>query len=80
MSEAGDREAIVRFSTLRAMVFLVLLATGIAALYVMKWFKVRYPDKVDISSFALLFKNMPTNNLEDLVTQLRNEFGDFETK
>jgi hypothetical protein len=46
MSDAGDREAIVRFSTLRSMVFIILLVTGIAALYIMRWFKVRYPDKI----------------------------------
>jgi hypothetical protein len=46
MADAGDHDVIIRFTTLRSMVFLVLLATGIAALYVLKWFKVRYPDKV----------------------------------
>lgn len=71
MYDAGDHEVIVRFSTLRSMVFLVLLATGIAALYIMRWFNIRYPHKTEISSFALLFKNLPTNNLEDLTAKLR---------
>lgn len=72
MIEAGDKDVAVRFTTLRAMVFLVLLATGIAALYIIRWFNVRYPDKIDISSFSLLFKNLPTPNLEDLISQLRS--------
>jgi hypothetical protein len=70
--EAGDYDVAVRFTTLRSMVFLVLLATGIAALYIIRWFKVRYPDRVEISSFALLFKNLPTPNLEDLISRLRS--------
>jgi hypothetical protein len=80
MTQIGDHDTVVRFNTLRTIVFLVLLATGIAALYVMRWFKVRYPDRVDISNFTLLFKNLPTPNLEDLISRLRSEFGEFEIK
>lgn len=80
MTDAGDHDVVVRFSTLRSMVFVVLLATGIAALYVMRWFNIRYPEKIDVSNFALLFKNLPTPNLEDLINRLRSEFGYFEIK
>lgn len=77
---AEDHETIVRFSTLRGVVFLVLLATGVVALLILKWFNVRYPKKVNISNFALLFKNLPSDNLEDLISSLRSEFGHFEIK
>lgn len=60
---AGDHDVIVRFSTLRGVVFLVLLATGVIALLILKWFNVRYPKKINISNFTLLFKNLPTDNL-----------------
>jgi hypothetical protein len=71
ITDAGDHDTFVRFNTLRSMTFLVLLATGIAALYLMKWFKIRYPQKADISGFALLFKNLNSPNLEDLINKLR---------
>lgn len=77
---AGDHDVIVRFSTLRGVVFLVLLATGVIALLILKWFNVRYPKKINISNFTLLFKNLPTDNLEDLISRLRSEFGHFEIK
>lgn len=71
ISNSGDREALVRFGLLRSMVFLILLATSIASLYIMRWFKVRYPDRIGVSHFALLFKNLSSPNLEDLISRLR---------
>jgi hypothetical protein len=44
-------------------VFVVLLATNAMSLYLMKYFKIRYPEKVDVSQFALLFKNIKNDNI-----------------
>jgi len=40
IKERGDQDTLVRFFTLRAMAFLVLLITNVLSLHIMKWFKV----------------------------------------
>jgi hypothetical protein len=40
------------------------------SLYVVKWFKARYPDKMNSSNFSLLFKNLKNDKLEDLLEHL----------
>ena len=37
---------------------LILLMVNVLSIYVIKWFKVRYPDKINIANFSLLFKNI----------------------
>ena len=71
MTMAQDYEERARFSLLRSMTFAILLATNLGSLYVMKWFKVRYPDKKTTADFSLVFKNLKTNNIEDLLVKLR---------
>ena len=68
---------IIRFGVLRSMIFLILIVVNASSLYIMKWFKTRYPDKVNVSNFSLFFKNLASDNVEDLLTKLRNEFGYF---
>jgi hypothetical protein len=46
-------------------------------MYLMKWFKIRYPDKVDVSTYSLMFKNLKTDDLEDTLNKLKKEFGNF---
>jgi len=53
------------------MTFVILLFTNVGSLYVMKWFKVRYPDKITTADFSLIFKNLKTNQIEDLIEKLR---------
>jgi hypothetical protein len=76
----GDQDVLVRFFTLRAVAFVVLLITNVLSLYVIKWFKIRYPDKVDVSHFSILFKNLKSDNIEDLLRNLKQEFGDFDIR
>ena len=68
---------IIRFGALRSMIFLILITVNASSLYIMKWFKTRYPDKVNVSNFSLFFKNLASDKVEDLLTKLRNEFGHF---
>ena len=68
---------IIRFGVLRSMIFLILITVNASSLYIMKWFKTRYPDKVNVSNFSLFFKNLASDKVEDLLTKLRNEFGHF---
>jgi hypothetical protein len=72
MVRLGDRDVEIRFSILRSVVFVILIATNASSLYIMKWFKSRYPDKQNVANFSLLFKNLPTDDLEYLLTQLRS--------
>jgi len=54
---------VARFAVLRAVVFVLLLVTNALSLYLMRYFKIRYPDKPDVSQFALLFKNIASDNI-----------------
>jgi hypothetical protein len=53
-----DEGRAVRFFTLRSVTFLILLICNALSMYIMKWFKVRYPDRIDASNFSLIFKNL----------------------
>lgn len=44
----------------------------------MRWFKVRYPDKIDVADFSLFFKNLMSSDIEHLLSKLREQFGDIE--
>lgn len=60
---AKDHDVIVRFSVLRSVVFIILLSTNAISLYLMKYFKIRYPQKTDVSHFSLLFKNIKSDKI-----------------
>lgn len=44
--------------------FLLLLVVNALSLYVIKWFKIRHPDKLNVSNFSLLFKNLKNDKLD----------------
>jgi ABC-type multidrug transport system fused ATPase/permease subunit len=75
--EEKDESTLSRFETLRAVLFLLLLVINVLSLYVVKWFKVRHPDKLSVSNFSLLFKNLKNDRIDDLVGHLQREFGKF---
>lgn len=52
------------------MLFLLLLVVNVLSLYVIKWFKVRHPDKPNVSNFSILFKNLRNDRIDDLLKQL----------
>lgn len=56
------------------------MATNFLSLYIVKWFKVRYPTKINISSFSVLFKNLKSDNIQDLLDKLKRKVGDFHYK
>ena len=56
--------------------FIILMVTNASSLYVVKWFKARYPDKPSASNFTLLFKNVE-GSVDELVGSLKAEFGEF---
>jgi hypothetical protein len=78
--EEKDESTLSRFETLRAVLFLLLLVINVLSLYVVKWFKVRHPDKLNVSNFSLLFKNLKNDRIDDLIGHLQREFGKFEIK
>jgi hypothetical protein len=67
----GDHDTLARFLTLRSIVFLLLLVANTLSLYVIKWFKIRYPDKLQISNYTLIFKNIQTDNIDHLLEKLK---------
>ena len=48
------------------------------SLFIVKWFKVRYPPKPNIADFSLLFKNLKSDKMEDLLARIRGKIGEFE--
>jgi hypothetical protein len=58
-----DEATLARYFTLRSITFLILLITNALSLYVVRWFKIRYPNKVNVSDFSLLFKNLKNDRL-----------------
>ncbi len=64
-------ETLARFFTLRGVLFLILLIINILSIYVVRWFKIRHPDKINVSNFALLFKNLKNDKLDSLLEHLR---------
>ncbi len=58
IERAEDHDVIIRLGALRSMMFVILIVVNASSLYIMKWFKTRYPDKVNVSNFALMFKNL----------------------
>jgi hypothetical protein len=50
------------------------------SLFIVKWFKVRYPPKPNIADFSLLFKNLKSDKMEDLLARIRGKIGEFEYK
>lgn len=72
MDDAKEEATIVRLFTLRGIIFLVLLATNFLSMYIVRWFKIRYPEKVGITAYALLFKNIRENNIEALIKKLQD--------
>lgn len=67
----GDEPTLSRFYTLRGVILLILLVVNMLSLYVIKWFKVRHPDKLNVSNFSLLFKNLKNDRIEELLGYLR---------
>ncbi len=65
-----DDSTLSRFETLRAVLFLLLLVVNVLSLYVVKWFKVRHPDKPNVSNFSLIFKNLKNDRIDDLLKHL----------
>lgn len=59
------------------MAFYILIGVNAFSLYLVKRFKDKYPEKVNVSHFALFFKNLKNDNVEELLGKLRSEFGDF---
>jgi hypothetical protein len=80
IEDQKDEPTLVRFYTLRGIIFIILLAVNMLSLYVIKWFKVRHPDKLNVSNFSLLFKNLKNDRLDELIDHLKREFGDFQIK
>lgn len=74
MNDRNDDSVIVRFLTLRSVVFLVLLMTNAGSMYLIKWFKIRYPSQTDVSDFSLIFKNLQGVGVDGLLKTLKSEF------
>lgn len=70
-----DDEVIVRLSTLRAVVFLILLVTNFLSMYVVRQVKVRYPSKESVAEYTLIFKNVTSESAELFSEGLKKEFG-----
>ena len=58
IEDKGDEGTSVRFFTLRSIAFFILLLANFMSLFVVKWFKIRFPQKVNIAHFSLIFKNL----------------------
>ena len=80
IEDQNDEPTLSRFFTLRGVLFLLLLVVNALSLYVIKWFKIRHPDKLNVSNFSLLFKNLKNGKLDELIRHLTQEFGVFEIK
>lgn len=64
IEKQDDMETLARFYTLRGVLFLILLTVNTLSIYVVKWFKVRHPDKISVANFTLLFKNIKNDKLD----------------
>jgi hypothetical protein len=64
---SDDEGTAVRYFTLRSMTFLILLAVNFLSLFIVKWFKVRYPPKMNLANFSLIFKNLKNDKVDELI-------------
>lgn len=46
-------------------------------MYLIRWFKIRYPSKTDAADFSLLFKNLQGGGIDGLLQTLKAEFGNI---
>ena len=67
IDDDADEGTSVRFFTLRSITFLILLIVNFLSLFIVKWFKIRYPPKTNIASFSLFFKNLQNDDVNELL-------------
>jgi hypothetical protein len=60
------------------MAFFILLVVNYLSLFIVKWYKLRYPAKKTIANFALIFKNLKNDQLEHLLNHIKSKLGEFE--
>ena len=77
IEDEGDDGTSVRYFTLRSIAFFILLLVNFLSLFIIKWFKMRFPPKVNIANFSLLFKNLKKDDISELVDQIKKETGPF---
>ena len=66
-----DEGTEVRYFTLRSITFVALLVVNFLSLFIIKWFKTRYPLKLNIAHYTLLFKNLKNDSITELLSTLR---------
>ena len=57
------------------MAFFILLVVNFLSLFIVKWFKVRYPPKKNISNFSLIFKNLKKDEIDSLLDKIKKDIG-----
>ena len=64
IENAGNTNEKNTFIGLRCFAFCALIIVNTLSLFIVKRFKDKYPDKVNVSHFALFFKNLKNDNVE----------------
>lgn len=57
------------------MTFFILLVVNYLSLFIVKWYKLRFPAKKTIANFSLIFKNLKNDQIDLLLNQIKGKVG-----